>query len=554
MSERVTPSPQPVSFFIPCYNCAAWIEHAIASIIEGNLEPGDEIILVNDGSQDATATLLNHAATRHPGVVRVISHDRNRGGGAARNTAVQNARHELLFCLDSDNLLIPGSVRTLRNHQYTHGCDVVGFQHQRCFRDTPGELTHTRDHAAGPERLEDYLSGQRVLGASGNMLFTRTAWNLAGGYPTAAGALDTWGFGLRLVANGARVEAADAAYLHRHGHESYWVRQTTQHREALGRIAAGLLMPYVGRLRPRDRKRVENPKRNAGLYHELSRKPLRLQHANGTTPPHASSAVRKTLGRWGRRAAFALQWRSEQLSRDADHAPELTAWRDLSGPREMLRYELPLDASSCVVDLGGYQGDFAGEVSARYGCRVWVFEPVPSFARQIAERFSANPRITVTACAVADREARVPVEIDGESSAVGGTTSTTDAAAGLPMIAFDHAMREHQITRVDVLKVNIEGSEYLLLEHLLDTGWIEKIGILQVQFHRWRWNGQTNVRSHDINDLRQQLQRRLSATHDIDYSVPFVWEQWRRRAATQPDAAADATAEVGVDHDYAHAA
>jgi hypothetical protein len=97
----------PISFFIPAYNCAATIEQSVDSIFTNNFSDGDELIIVNDGSSDETDEVLQRLARERNGI-RVLQHQRNKGGAAARNNAVEASRHSILFCLDADNLLVPG--------------------------------------------------------------------------------------------------------------------------------------------------------------------------------------------------------------------------------------------------------------------------------------------------------------------------------------------------------------------------------------------------------------------------------------------------------------
>ena len=54
-----------------------------------------------------------------------------------------------------------------------------------------------------------------------------------------------------------------------------------------------------------------------------------------------------------------------------------------------LRLDYELDKDAVVLDLGGYKGDWAYEISARYDCAIYIFEPIPSFAISIRRRFRA---------------------------------------------------------------------------------------------------------------------------------------------------------------------
>ena len=66
-----------------------------------NLSHGDEVIIVDDGSTDKTPEVLADIGRDYP-AVKVLKHAANKGGAVARNTAVENAAHSILFCLDSE--------------------------------------------------------------------------------------------------------------------------------------------------------------------------------------------------------------------------------------------------------------------------------------------------------------------------------------------------------------------------------------------------------------------------------------------------------------------
>lgn len=205
----------------------------------------------------------------------------------------------------------------------------------------------------------------------------------------------------------------------------------------------------------------------------------------------------------------ATLWLPEQERR-------VRAWYAEGGPRRQLEYAL--DERSLVLDLGGYEGQWTSDVVARYGCRVHVFEPVPEFARAIAKRFAQNPRVSVHDFGLGARTEtiRMSLAADGTSALRVIGTQTVE---GRIERAADWFAGEN-VTRVDLMKVNIEGGEYALLEHLLDAGLISRIGNLQVQFHDF------------VPDARARMdaiRQRLTRTHEPEWQFEFVWESWRLR-------------------------
>lgn len=100
-------APRPrVSFIIPAYNEAERLGASLASLIRfaGEQLTSSEIIVVDDGSDDATAQIASEAAANLPGFVtlRTLRHDVNRGKGAAVRTGALAASGERILYLDAD--------------------------------------------------------------------------------------------------------------------------------------------------------------------------------------------------------------------------------------------------------------------------------------------------------------------------------------------------------------------------------------------------------------------------------------------------------------------
>jgi FkbM family methyltransferase len=204
-------------------------------------------------------------------------------------------------------------------------------------------------------------------------------------------------------------------------------------------------------------------------------------------------------------------------------APAYFAWvRDRGDLTRRLDYMLT--PAAVVWDVGGYEGQWTSDVVARFGCRVEVFEPAPSAVGIIRRRFAANPLVRVHAHALGEADGRrnLTQAADASSLELDGHGLKTQVVEVRDVVAVWTELGEQPI---DLLKINIEGGEYALLERLVRSGLIGKINELQVQFHDFV--PQAVAR-------RQALVEMLTRTHERTWCYEFVWENWRRRPTPIP--------------------
>jgi glycosyltransferase involved in cell wall biosynthesis len=88
-----------LSVLIPALNESRTLSHVLDAVL---VSPVDlEVVLVDDGSTDATWEIMRERADADPRV-RAVRHDRNRGKGGAIRTALQEARGEVVLIQDAD--------------------------------------------------------------------------------------------------------------------------------------------------------------------------------------------------------------------------------------------------------------------------------------------------------------------------------------------------------------------------------------------------------------------------------------------------------------------
>lgn len=95
-----------VTLAVPCYDAAGTLGPVLAGVRRQTVAP-DEVLVIDDGSGDSTARLARSLGAR------VERHGKNRGLAAARNTALQRARGEVVVFVDADAVPHPDLLRRL---------------------------------------------------------------------------------------------------------------------------------------------------------------------------------------------------------------------------------------------------------------------------------------------------------------------------------------------------------------------------------------------------------------------------------------------------------
>ncbi len=194
----------------------------------------------------------------------------------------------------------------------------------------------------------------------------------------------------------------------------------------------------------------------------------------------------------------------------SEHQINLWKWKKM----EKLRYEYKLDEDSIVFDLGGYEGSWTSDIFSMYCSNMYIFEPVKLFYEEIEKRFKKNKNIHVYNYGLSNSNKKIKISLNDNGSSEFGTNTSKEEISLTKAADF---FKDNKISKIDLIKINIEGGEYDLLEHLLDSRFIKSIKNVQVQFHEFVPNAKTRM---------EKIQKKLELTHHLTYSIPFVWENW----------------------------
>ncbi len=171
-----------VSVVIPAYNYAATLPRAVESVVN-QLGPAHELIVIDDGSTDATPEVLAELARRHPHAFRAVRKE-NGGLSSVRNRGIREARGSFLIFLDADDELLPGALAALDEHIEAHpdtrmviGGHISAWPDGKRREDIPPDLP-----AQPLDRLRAYLLDKRLALSNGACAMHRDVFS-RGGYP-----------------------------------------------------------------------------------------------------------------------------------------------------------------------------------------------------------------------------------------------------------------------------------------------------------------------------------------------------------------------------------
>lgn len=200
-----------------------------------------------------------------------------------------------------------------------------------------------------------------------------------------------------------------------------------------------------------------------------------------------------------------------------DHLDRVKSWNKMNREND-LRFHYPhLNKNSVVIDLGAYVGSWSEEILKRYGCTVHAFEPLPGFFFQAYQKLSKYPNGYVHQFAVgdSDRKEKLSFFEDGSTFFIAGGQEIE-----VTVRDFLKVLKETRLSEIGLIKMNVEGSEYEILEKLIQNSSLSISKSYQIQFHR-------EISNHQ--ERRKSIQESLRQSGFVcDYNVDWVWESWTR--------------------------
>jgi glycosyltransferase involved in cell wall biosynthesis len=202
---------------IPAFNRAEMLARAIRSVDAQLPDLPAEVIVVDDGSEDATAAVAERLGAR------VIRHPRNLGLAAARNTGLELATQPWVALLDSDDEWLPHHLAQMWELRGSHV--LVASSALRCAED-PGDDQFHGTIGRKPVVLDSadrLVFPGNIIPVSASMVMRDVAL-AAGGFRARCGVVEDFDLWLRVLERGTGVCSPRAGVLY-HLHDEQMSRQ-----------------------------------------------------------------------------------------------------------------------------------------------------------------------------------------------------------------------------------------------------------------------------------------------------------------------------------------
>jgi glycosyltransferase involved in cell wall biosynthesis len=198
--HKAAPQTPLVSVIVPTFNRPEGLQRALDGLVRQDY-PNVETIVVNDGGESVDEIVNRMPESSH---VFCISHKRNRGAGAARNTGLLAARGELIAYLDDDSCYFPNHIATLVTLLQSDSTAIAAYTtalHKMVRKDREGDTVVESAIIEQPFDLQNLMIANYIPLTC--LMHRRAVLEETKGFAETEEVLENWDFVLRLAVNGS---------------------------------------------------------------------------------------------------------------------------------------------------------------------------------------------------------------------------------------------------------------------------------------------------------------------------------------------------------------
>ena len=183
--------------------------------------------------------------------------------------------------------------------------------------------------------------------------------------------------------------------------------------------------------------------------------------------------------------------------------------------KDDLMLDYGLDENSLVFDVGGYKGQGASDLFSMYLPTIYIFEPRAEYAQAIEKRFKKNNKIKTFNFGLSNKKSEDYIYFNDDGSTLFLKNKQKEK---VKLESISDFIKNNNIKKIDLLKLNIEGGEYEVLDDLINSGLLNIITNLQIQFHNF---------FPDAKKKMLDIHKEILKTHHLVYQYEFVMESWQ---------------------------
>lgn len=186
---------------------------------------------------------------------------------------------------------------------------------------------------------------------------------------------------------------------------------------------------------------------------------------------------------------------------------------------EKLSLDYEFTNKSLVFDVGTYIGSFTEKIIDRFDCIVYAFEPKNEYFNYLINKFEKNKNVKVFNFALSNFTGTTQISDIGAGSSIINRLENSKYET-INVMSFMDFMIMENIETIDLLYLNIEGSEFDLLTNIFENNYQNKINHFQIQFHNF---------VKQSKQKRREIRKVLKTTHECKFNFPFIWERWDKK-------------------------
>jgi FkbM family methyltransferase len=183
------------------------------------------------------------------------------------------------------------------------------------------------------------------------------------------------------------------------------------------------------------------------------------------------------------------------------------------------RHRYALDSDAIIFDCGGFKGEWTAKMLSLYqhlNPKFYVFEIAEPFIKILEKKFINDKNVHVFGFGLGSEDQVIEFAVSDIATSIFAQLVEQEKESG-EIKNVNRFLEDYSITHIDLLKMNIEGGEYDLMDAIIASGFVKKCKNIQIQFHNY---GEWSVKRRD------SIKANLATTHKCTYDYEWNFENW----------------------------